>query len=174
MSPDEYESMVVRTAAYPAEYGGKLGGVIDVTTRRETRPGWHAAAAFEGGSFAAVGARASAEYVKGQTGAGFAAETMRTDRYLDPPTEANHTNTASGTGFSAHFDRRWRDGDRTRIYAERQETTFQVPNEELQEDAGQLEERRSRELLGQVTHQHLVSNHVLVELGRWDADRADR
>src|SRR6185369_173174 len=38
---DEVQSMNVRTAGYPAEYGRKLGGVIEVTTKEDTRAGPH-------------------------------------------------------------------------------------------------------------------------------------
>src|SRR5205814_10552038 len=32
LNPDEIESMRVLTASYPAEYGRKLGGIVEVTT----------------------------------------------------------------------------------------------------------------------------------------------
>ena len=37
---DAFESMTVRTAGYPAEYGNKLGGVIEVNTIRDPRQGF--------------------------------------------------------------------------------------------------------------------------------------
>src|SRR5207244_11435865 len=46
----EIQSVNVRTAGYPAEYGRKLGGVIEVTTVEDTHAGWHGSAAFDGGS----------------------------------------------------------------------------------------------------------------------------
>ena len=52
---DEVQSMNVRTAGYPAEYGRKLGGVIEVTTKEDTRAGWHGSAVFDGGSFSTAG-----------------------------------------------------------------------------------------------------------------------
>src|SRR5713226_9034128 len=48
---EEFESMNVRTAGYPAEFGRKLGGVIEVATERDARRGLHGKAILEGGSF---------------------------------------------------------------------------------------------------------------------------
>lgn len=163
MDADEYEAVSVRTAGYPAEYGGKLGGVIDVTTRRESREGWHGATSLTSGSFAQLAGRASVRFVKGTTGVGVGAELLRTDRYLDPPTEANWTNHARGGGLSAHVDRTWGSGDRTRGYVEHQQTTFLVPNETFQEALGQRQVRRSDETRLQLSHQHMLSSRMMLE-----------
>src|SRR5579862_9947147 len=48
---DDVQSMNVLTAGYPAEYGRKLGGIIEVTTTRDTRQGLHGKVAASGGSF---------------------------------------------------------------------------------------------------------------------------
>src|SRR5205823_6700662 len=41
---DEYQSMNVRTAGYPAEFGLRLGGVIEVDSEQAARPGLHGSA----------------------------------------------------------------------------------------------------------------------------------
>src|SRR5215469_13667327 len=41
LDPDDVESMRVLTADYPAEYGRKLGGVIEVTTEKDMPSGLH-------------------------------------------------------------------------------------------------------------------------------------
>ena len=48
---DNVESMRVLTAAFPAEYGRKLGGVIEVTTGKDVPRGWHGRLDAVGGSF---------------------------------------------------------------------------------------------------------------------------
>ena len=56
---DEFESMTVRTGGYPAEFGAKLGAVIEVSTARDPRTGLHGTASLEAGSFATLNAYAS-------------------------------------------------------------------------------------------------------------------
>ncbi|HEY6362312.1 MAG TPA: hypothetical protein VIX63_14465, partial [Vicinamibacterales bacterium] len=98
---EEFESMTVRTAGYPAEFGGKLGGVIELSTARDSRSGFHGTASLEAGSFSTLSAYGSGQYSTGRTTAGVAVERMATDRYLDPTNEENFTNHGDATGVSA-------------------------------------------------------------------------
>src|SRR5205814_8615019 len=41
---DEFDSLNVRTAGYPAEFGLKLDGVIDTASDQDVHPGQHGAA----------------------------------------------------------------------------------------------------------------------------------
>src|SRR6185312_961133 len=45
------QEMSTLTAGFPAEYGRKLGGVVEVQTSRDTRQGFHGRAVASGGSF---------------------------------------------------------------------------------------------------------------------------
>ncbi len=164
LSVEEFQSFTVRTGGYPAEYGHQLGGVVEVTTARDTRPGWHGNASTEAGSFGTVSGYASVQYVSGRNTFGVAGNGMRTDRYLDPPVEQNYTNHGSGGGFSARFGRDWSDGDRTRLLVRHNRTGFLVPNERLQELAGQRQDRTAEETSGQIAHTHLFSSRVLSDL----------
>src|SRR6185295_6488354 len=93
---EQFHSMTVRTAGYPAEFGGKLGGVIEVNSIRRTQEGFHGAVDAQVGSFGTISGAFAGEYVKARTIAGLTAEGIRTDRYLDPPTEANDSNDSAG------------------------------------------------------------------------------
>src|SRR5262249_38276243 len=48
---DDVESMRVLTASFPAEYGRKLGGIIEVTTQKDVPAGRHGRLDAAGGSF---------------------------------------------------------------------------------------------------------------------------
>jgi TonB-dependent receptor-like protein len=159
---DEFESMTVRTGGYPAEFGAKLGAVIEVSTAHDPRTGLHGTASLEAGSFSTLNAYASGQYSTGRTAAGFGVEHMTTGRYLDPPNEANFTNHGEASGVSVRFERAWIDGTRTRGYGYHRSSTFQVPNEALQQEAGQLQERTAEETLGQAAHQQVLSPTVLL------------
>jgi TonB-dependent receptor-like protein/carboxypeptidase family protein len=157
----EFESMTTRTAGFPAEFGGKLGGVVEIATVRDVRQGFHAQMDVQAGSFSAFGGYASAQYVRGGTSVGFSGEATSTDRYLDPPVEANDANHGTSVGFAGRLERDWSDADRTRAYVQRRAADFMVPNETLQEAAGQRQARSSAETLAQVSHQRVFSSRLL-------------
>jgi len=158
---DEFESLTVRTGGFPAEFGGKLGGVIEVNTVRDPRTGFHGNASLQAGSFSTVNGFFFGQYGAPRVSAGVSVEAGRTDRYLDPPVEANYSNDANARGIALHFDREWSDVDRTRAYAVHRSSRFSVPNELFQQEAGQRQSRTSDETLAQVTHQHVFSAEVL-------------
>ena len=160
---DDFEDMTVRTANYPAEFGRKLGGVIEVNTERDARAGWHGRTSLQGGSFDQLSAFASLQYSRSKNSFSVSGEGMQTDRYLDPPVLDNFTNHGSGGGVSARFDRDWSPADTTRFYADTHHTGFLVPNELLQEMAGQRQDRTANETLGQVSHTHLFTPHVILQ-----------
>jgi hypothetical protein len=159
------ESMTVRTAGYPAEFGNKAGGVIEVTTTRDSRPGAHGLATIEAGSDAMLTGYGSVNYSRGATSAGADVEGMRTDRYLDPPNEGNFTNHGSGQGAAGRVEREWSPGARTRVYGYGRGASFLVPNEAIQQEAGQVQERTTSEWLAQLSHQQILSPRALLRMG---------
>jgi hypothetical protein len=154
---DAFESMTVRTAGYPAEYGNKLGGVIEVNTIRDPRPGFHGAGALQAGGFATFSGSFLGRYVAGRTSIGASGDGFRTNRYLDPPVLENDSNHGAGGGAAAYVERDWDDRNRTRVTVERRQTSFQVPNEALQEQAGQRQDRSADETLAYAIQEHVFS-----------------
>jgi hypothetical protein len=63
---DAVDSMRVLTAGYPAEYGRKLGGVIEVTTEKNVPSGLHGQLDVTGGSFATTNGSAEVSYAHGK------------------------------------------------------------------------------------------------------------
>src|SRR5829696_68685 len=64
---DDVQAMSILTGGYPAEYGRKLGGVIEIVTAGQDRPGFHGGAALTTGSFATGGLDLSGAYSRKQT-----------------------------------------------------------------------------------------------------------
>ncbi len=71
---DNVESMKIYASGIPAEFGQKLGGVIEVNTERNTAPGFHGVAVLQGGSFDTVSGFLSGQYVWGRTTASLTAQ----------------------------------------------------------------------------------------------------
>jgi outer membrane cobalamin receptor len=145
----EVQGMGVLTGNFPAEYGRKLGGVIEVTTARDVQHGLHGIVDAGGGSFGTISGGALGRYGWNRRAFALSASAAETDRYLDPPTEDNFTNHGSLGGVTAAYDEQLSEANRLRLTWHHRSTDFLVPNERVQELAGQQQERTGSEDLAQ-------------------------
>ena len=106
LQDSDLQAVHVLTGNFPAEYGRKLGGVVEVTTARDIRRGWHGTADFGGGSFDTLSGGFSGGYGWTRRSIGGSATAARTDHYLDPPTTENFTNHGSLAGITFSYDDR--------------------------------------------------------------------
>jgi outer membrane cobalamin receptor len=158
---NDVQSISVLTADYPAEYGRRLGGVVEVTTDKDIRQGFHGSAEADGGSFNTGGGFFSGSYGWKRSQVTISAFGNTTARYLDPPVLGNFTNTATLDGLTAEYDQDLSDADRIHLAVHRKQAQFEVPNENLQQAAGQLQNRNSIEDFGQAGWDHLISTNLL-------------
>lgn len=153
----------VKTAGYSASEGRKLGGVISVSTAQPARPGLHGEVRVSAGSFSDLASDVLLQQEVGSNSFTLSAEGAHTRRYLDPPVPANFTNRANlrGAGLTGT-----RDGDRDHllVYLHDASEGSLVPNEQVQQAAGQRQDRHLDEQIGQVTWQHLLSSHLIASL----------
>src|SRR5579862_4244276 len=142
---DDVHAMNILTGGYPAEYGRKLGGVIDVMTSGNARQGLHGSVAGSFGSFDTKTGNAIAEYGWPRTTLSVSGGVAATDRYLDPPVEQNDTNSGTTAQASVHLERDLTDADRLGVIVRRGQVRFSVPNELVQQEAGQIGRASCRE-----------------------------
>ena len=158
---DDVDSMNVYTAGFPAEFGRKMGGVIEVNTLKDTKQGLHGQAALSGGSFDTGTAFAQVQNVwKGNT-LGVSASGSTTGRYLNPVVPENFTNNGTTGDFSAHYERDLTADDRVGVIVRHAFSRFQIPNEQLQQAAEQREDGDNGETMGIVSYQHVFSSNAL-------------
>src|SRR6266850_2100716 len=157
----DVHAMNILTGGYPAEYGRKLGGVIEVVTAGQVRRGFHGSVAATVGSFATRSADIVAAYDGERTTVSVSAGLAATDRYLDPPGEENFTNHGTTSHLAAHLERDLTDADRFGVIARRGDARFLVPNERAQQVAGQRQDRGSNETAAQFSYQHIFSARML-------------
>jgi len=84
----DVESMRVLTANFPAEYGRKLGGIIEIATTKDAPNGFHSQLDVGGGSFSTLTGFAALSYAMGKNRFSASGNGFHTDRYLDPPARA--------------------------------------------------------------------------------------
>jgi hypothetical protein len=161
---DDVESMRVLTATFPAEYGRKLGGVVEVTTVKDVPDGLHGQLDINGGSFSSISSSAAVSYSFGENRFAITGNGFHTDRYLDPPVLENFTNRGNADGFSTSYERDFSGSDRLRFTIIHNAVRFLVPNELVQQQAGQRQDITNQETSGQVFFQHTISPNLFLSL----------
>jgi len=173
IAADGVQSLAIYTAGIPAEYGRKMGGVIEVNTAQDAQNGLHGQAVLSGGSFASAGGSAQAQYSNVRNALGGSASASRTDHYLNPVVPQNYTNTGNIGDFAIRYERDQTPHD-TLAFAVRHEfSRFDLPNELLQQAAGQLQTGNNAETMGNATYQHLFSDRTSLNfnaMGRDDSN----
>ena len=186
---DDIQSLSIYTGGFPAEYGRKMGGVVEVNTLQDSQAGWHGQVVLSGGSFDSAGAAAQAQDVWGKNTFGVSASGSMTDHYLNPVVPQNFTNEGTLGDFSVNYERDLTPKDRLRLIVRHELARYQIPNELVQEDpqllpevcppgspAGtcqpapppgtpsQLQNADNFETMGIASYQHIFSSDVLLDV----------
>ncbi len=158
----DVESLHVLTASFPAEYGRKLGGIVEVTTKKDVQAGWHGRVDAAGGSFSTLNGAAGLSYAREAERFSAGGEGFHTDRYLDPPVLGNYTNRGNAGGLSFSYERDFSTSDRLRVSVMHNVVRFVVPNELVQQRAGQRQDIQNTETSGQIYFQHTISAELFL------------
>jgi hypothetical protein len=161
---EDVQSLSIYTAGFPAEYGRKLGGVVDIQTAKDTRLGFHGDFVASGGSFSTANGYLLGQYAWTGNTLTLSADGAFTDRYLNPPVVQNFTNTGTTGSFSIRYERDLSDTDRLTLSLTHELARFEVPNEQVQQEAGQRQDRGIFETMGIVSYQHIFSPNVVGDL----------
>ena len=173
---DDVDSMTVYTAGFPAEYGRKMGGVVEVNTLRDAKPGLHGEAAFSGGSFDTAGASLRVQDTWDKNIFGASASGNMTAHYLNPVVPENFTNRGTTGDFSMSFERDFTPKDHFTLSVRHELSRYEIPNEEVQENPQlhtpppplgtppQLQTADNFETMGMVSYEHVFSSNLLADV----------
>jgi hypothetical protein len=197
---DDVESIAVYTAGIPAEFGRKMGGVVQVNTLKNEDPGFHGHLTLYGGSYATAGIDTQDQYTwKGNT-LGFSAAGDMTEHYLNPVVPQNYTNNGTSGDFSLSYERELTTRDRITVIARHELARYQIPNELVQQNGaylpdqdnqtgcasglgaepgdcvfipgGQLQTGDNFETMGSVSYQHIFSPDALGQVRGMSRDNS--
>jgi hypothetical protein len=160
---DDVQSMSIYTAGIPAEYGRKMGGIVEVNTLQDSAAGFHGQVILSGGSFDSAGAFAQGQYVWGKNTLGVSASGSMTDHYLNPVVPQNFSNTGTLGDFSMHYQRDLSPNDRLNFSVRHEVSRYDIPNELIQQAAGQRQTADNIETMGIASYQHTFSPHVVAD-----------
>ena len=170
---DGIESISIYTAGIPAEYGRKLGGVIELDTHRATTPGLHGQLILAGGSYATASSYGRLQDVWGRNTFTATASGSMTAHYLNPVVPQNYTNNGTTGDFSARFERDLSDHDQLDINLRHELSRFLIPNELIQQQAGQRQNGDNFETVGSANYRHTFSADSLATLAGMVRDNAN-
>lgn len=161
ISSSDVQSIRTMTAGFPAEYGRKLGGIIEVTTKQNLPKGLHMNGGIGGGSFNTLNGNLNLGYAHGKNQFMVTGNAGLTDRYLDPPVLANFTNHGSMSSFTAFYTRNISQNKRLQLWGRRGEVHYLVPNELVQQQAGQRQDVGTEDTSAQFDYTQVLSPTLL-------------
>jgi len=170
---DDVQSMSIYTGGIPAEYGRKMGGIIEVNTAQDWQQGFHGQAVLSGGSFDTAGAFVEGQYVSGRNTFGASASGDMTAHYLNPVVIQNYTNRGTIGDFSVNYERDLTPDDRLSLIVRHEFSRYELPNEQVQETAGQLQTADNFETMGIVSYQHTFSSNMVADVRGMVRDNAN-
>jgi hypothetical protein len=169
---DDLDAVSIYTAGYPAEYGRKMGVVVELDTRRQTDAGLHGQLVLSGGSYDTASSYGQLQNVWGKNTASVTASGSTTNHYLNPVVPENFTNTGTVADFSARYERDPSARDRLTFGIRHAFSRYLIPNELPQEQAGQRQNGDNFETMGSANYQHIVSPDSLIALAGMVRDNA--
>jgi len=187
---DDVESIKIYTAGIPAEFGRKVGGVVEVNTLKNEDPGFHGQLTFFGGTYDTAGINTQDQYTSGKNTFGLSASGNMTGHYLNPVVPENYTNNGTTASFSLSYERELTPKDRLTVIVRHELARYQIPNELVQQNGayvpnadntvgcppvppadepsdcvfvpgGQLQTGDNFETMGSVSYQHTFSSDTI-------------
>lgn len=172
LEADDLESMAIYTAGIPADYGRKMGGVIELNTFQNAQPGFHGEVVLGGGSFDTDHAFAKGQVTWGKNTLGGSASGGSTDRYLNPVVPENYSNRGTLGDFSADYVRDFTANDRLGLTMRHELSRYDLPNEAIQQAAGQRQTADRLETMGIASWRHILSAQSLLDVRGMVRDNA--
>jgi hypothetical protein len=190
MEADDADSLTIYTAGIPAEYGRKMGGVVELNTLRDSQSGLHGELVLSGGSFDSADTFARGQYGWGHNMLGASASGSMTAHYLNPVVPENYTNHGTNGDFAMSFERDFTPKDHLTLSVRHELDRHEIPNELVQQNGaflpnqnnqvgcppvppgqepsdcvfipgGQLQTGDNFETMGSVSYQHIFSSNAI-------------
>ncbi len=171
----DVQSLSIYTAGFPAEYGRKMGGVVEVNTEQDSQPGLHGQLVLSGGSFDTAGGFTREQYTWGANTLSASAGGDFTGHYLNPVVPQNYTNRGSTGDFSLRYARDFTPRDKFTLTLRHEVARYELPNEQVQQAphqnfldpsqplGSQLENGNNFETMGIASYQHAFSPRTLAD-----------
>lgn len=158
ISADIVRSVNVYTGGFPAEFGNRFGGILDIVTRSGFDPGGHGSVTVGGGIYLRNNFSLDYGGHGGKFGYFFYGQAFESARFLNTRQPQRLNDKGMGGRSFAQFDYRANSDDALRLVVTGDGTNFQLPN--TTEDAGRGRDffERNREQTAIASWDHAFSN----------------
>src|ERR1700723_666369 len=131
---DDVDSLKIYTAGIPAEFGRKMGGIVEVNTLKSADPGFHGQLTLFGGTYDTGGINTQDQYTWKGNMLGVSASGNMTDHYLNPVVPENYTNNGTTASFAVSYERDLTEKDRLTLIVRHELARYAIPNEYVQQN----------------------------------------
>ena len=173
LSPQIFESVNLITGGFPAEFGNRFGGILDINTRSGGSLGGHGSASL--GLGAVLNHDAAVEYggSEGRLGYYLFASGLQSSRFLNPPTRRELHDRGRGLLATAQLDYK---GEKNlwKLLLIGGGTNLELPNTEQENLLGRDAFRRLRSQTAILTWQRVFSPRALLSTSLYGRQISDR
>jgi hypothetical protein len=145
----------------PAQAAQKAGAVVAVQTRRADQS-IHGRLVLSGGSYDSLGGYGRLQLTAGRNIMTATASGAHTDHYLNPVVPENHTNSGTRADFALNFARDFSPTDHLAAIVRHRLSRYEIPNENLQQAAGQVQTADDLETIGSASYEHVFSSQAVL------------
>ena len=173
LNPQIFESANFITGGFPAEFGNRFGGILDITTRSGRTLNGHGSATVGMGTGLDHNAAVDFGGSAGRWGYYFYASGSESGRFLNPPTPHEIHDLGYGSRGALQLDFQG-DKDILKLLLTGGGTNLQLPNTEEEAALGRDAFRRIRSQTAILTWQHVFSARTSLATSLYERNVSDR
>ena len=157
LSPDIIQSVNIITGGFPAEFGNRFGGILDIVTRTGFDANNHGSLTIGAGDYLRDNASVDFGGHSERFGYFFYAQAFQSDRFLNTPEQRRIHDRGRGSRSFAQLDYRASSNDFFKLALTGDGTNFELPNTTDDELRGRDFFQRNREQTAVLSWEHLFS-----------------
>lgn len=174
VSPQIFETVDLMTGGFPAEYGNRFGGVLDINTRSGASLNGHGDVNFHGATVDNFDLNADYGGQWRKLGYYFFVDGFTSGRYLDPPEPKELFDFGKGARATTQLDWRANEKDSFKLLLMGGGSNFQQPNITDDQEVGRDAQRHLRQQTAILGWVHTFSPATVLSTSLYERTSSDR